>query len=131
MPCDFCQRDSREDARRPQRGSGSTGSTSWPATGQLDEKTNIFRFQDRAKNPVQVSSTRSEKDQGRGTQWSRRKRSCRREKMRREAGRSARMGDLIRSEARPGETRRDEDQPRRRRRALNSPIRQFSFFAAS
>lgn len=67
----------------------------------FDEKRNIFRFQDRAKNPhAGLSSARSEKD-------------------RREAGQST----MIRSEARPGETRPDEDQPRRRRLAFNCPKR--------
>lgn len=56
------------------------------------EKRDVFRFQDRAKNPTRFSSARSGKDRGR-------------EKMRRDATRrDARRGDPIRSE---GEARRD------------------------
>lgn len=86
-----------------------------------DEKTNIFRFQDHAKNPVQ-SLARVLRRIGVAAPSAQAVRV--REKMRREAGQST-MGDPIRSETRPGETRPDEDLPRRRRRALNCPKRQF------
>lgn len=73
---------------------------------QVDEKRNIFRFQDRAKNPMQ-SLARSEKDRGRGTVGT----SVRlREKMREDAtrGGAERDGrsDPIRGEARRDKTRR-------------------------